>query len=42
MLITIVMTVKMMVTDQVAIPKDKVCLPSKPVLEAKNLTRCYL
>ena len=28
--------------DQVAIPKDKVCLPSKPVLEAKNLTRCCL
>ena len=28
--------------DKVAIPKDKVCLPSKPVLEAKNLTRCCL
>ena len=27
---------------QVVIPMDKVCLPSKPVLEAKNLTRCCL
>ena len=25
-----------------AIPKDKVCLPSKSVLEAKNLTRCSI
>ena len=39
MLMTMMMTVKMMVTNQVGIPKDKVCLPSKPVLEAKNLTR---